>query len=77
MARHKDANWSLGDKVTTWDECQLSVLMDIRDELKTTNIELRSLNTLLRCHNFTDIPRILRGIRRKLPVPKVRKRRVR
>lgn len=37
MARHKDTDWSLNDAVKTWGECQLSVLMDIRDELKALN----------------------------------------
>lgn len=37
MARHKDGNWNLGDTVKTWDEAQVAILMDIRDELKKLN----------------------------------------
>lgn len=64
--RHKGLNWNIGDR-PTWDGAKLAVLMDIRDELK-------ELNSLLHCHNFTDIPHILRGIRRKLSEKKKKKR---
>lgn len=57
MARHKDANWILPEKVFTTATCQLAVLMDLRDELKR-------LNNLLHCNNFIQIPQYLRGIRR-------------
>lgn len=57
MARHKDVNWSLPDRVSTCDQASVAVLQDIRDELKR-------MNTLLHCHNFTQIPYILRMIRR-------------
>ena len=55
MARHKDTNWMIPD-VATWDGAQTAVLMDLRDELK-------KLNALLGCRNFTDVPQILRDIR--------------
>lgn len=58
MARYKDANWSLSDTTLTWDEAAVAVLMDIRDELKR-------LNRLLHCSNFTDIPWTLKTIARK------------
>lgn len=67
MVRHKDADWNLPEKLQAWDQVQVAVLMDIRDELK-------KMNGILNCTNFLDIPRILRGIRRKLPEPKRRKR---
>lgn len=59
MARHKDAEWQLAERLYDWNEAQVAVLMDLRDELK-------KLNRLLHCQNFIEIPRILRGIRRKL-----------
>lgn len=56
MARHKDINWSVpepyvenGRRVTGWDTIKVSLLMDIRDELK-------ALNAKLACHR---IPRAL------------------
>ena len=55
--RKKNANWIIGDTITKWDQCQLAVLMDIRDELKT-------LNQLLACRNFTGIPASLSAIQR-------------
>ena len=61
--RKKDHNWSIGtnsDGTTPSLDAHLATLMDIRDELK-------KLNGLLHCHNFTTIPTVLRGIRAKLP----------
>jgi hypothetical protein len=58
--RKKDLNWSVADdsgSTRSWDEVQVAVLMDIRDELKR-------LNTLLHCSNFVEIPSILRTIKR-------------
>ncbi len=66
MARHKDTNWNLPEVATAWEHVQVALLMDIRDELKR-------LNTLLHCHNFTQVPSILRGIRTKLPTRRRRK----
>lgn len=65
MARHKDSDWCLpeGSKqpsglYTHSYECiQTALLMDIRDELK-------SLNALLHCTNFTGIPWELTRMRR-------------
>lgn len=68
--RKKDVNWTLhiSDGGTVSNEhAQLAVLMDLRDELK-------KLNTLLHCPNVIDIPRILRGIRTKLPSKRRKKR---
>lgn len=44
----------------------LAVLMDIRAELK-------KLNSLLHCQNATDIPHILRDIKRNTTKPKRRR----
>lgn len=63
--RFKDRTWSLGDgtgKIATWEQAQMAVLYDIRDELKT-------LNRLLSCPNFTAIPAVLRTIRRNTANP--------
>lgn len=68
--RRKDANWIVGDdtgKVQSWDEVQVAILMDIRDELKR-------LNAVLHCPNFLDIPRKLDKVERN--TKKKRRRRV-
>lgn len=64
--RHKNSDWSVEERPTL-EGAQLTVLMDIRDELQ-------ALNRLLNCHNFTEIPHVLRGIRAKLPTKKRKKR---
>lgn len=56
MARHKDSNWTLPESNMTYESAQLAVLMDLRDELK-------HLNSLLHCPNFTAIPGTLYEIR--------------
>jgi len=69
--RWKDQEWFIvsadGKQYEITNQAQhLAVLMDIRDELK-------SLNQLLSCPNFTEIPSILREIRRNTrKKPKVR-----
>jgi hypothetical protein len=55
--RHKDGDWRLatgaeGDKLT-WEQANLAVLMDLRDELK-------ALNRLLACPRFVGMPTFLR-----------------
>lgn len=60
MPRQKDVKWNIPDPCPGTDFAQLSVLMDIRDELKR-------LNELLHCPRFMGIPTTLRGIQRKLP----------
>lgn len=67
--REKDTDWEIHKQENgkySFEVAQLAVLMDLRDELKR-------LNALLHCSNFTDIPRVLRGIRQKLPTLKRRK----
>lgn len=67
MARHKDVNWNLpegklnasGGRSHDYDDIKVSVLMDIRDELKR-------LNALLYCQNFVQIPRTLKTIDKRL-----------
>lgn len=67
MARHKNTNWNLPDKCGSWEQASAAILMDIREELQ-------ALNRLLNCHNFTQIPYVLRCIREKLPAKKRRKK---
>jgi hypothetical protein len=49
--------WKNDDGSAATDTWQLAVLLAIRDELK-------SLNALLHCSNFTAIPDILRSVKR-------------
>ena len=63
--RCKDFEWTierLGAGATA-QGAQLTVLMDLRDELKR-------LNGLLFCRNFVDLPRVLRAIRKNTTRPK-------
>lgn len=58
--RKKDTHWIIKTNhngTTPTDNAHLAVLMDLRDELK-------SLNHLLHCPNFTAIPGKLDAIRR-------------
>ena len=61
MARFKDCNWELPEtpdhQIKTWEAVQFALLMDIRDELQT-------LNRLLSCRRFMDIPLVLDQIQR-------------
>lgn len=56
-------------QITEYAQCQLAVMMDIRDELK-------KLNAVFSCHNCQNIPYTLKSILRKLPTPKPRRKRV-
>lgn len=67
MARHKNTDWDLPYPAANWEQAGIAILMDIRDELQT-------LNRLLGCDNFTQIPHVLRGIRAKLPTKKRKKK---
>lgn len=67
MARHKNTDWNLPNPAANCEHVGIAILMDIRDELQT-------LNRLLGCHNFTQIPHVLRGIRAKLPTKKKKKK---
>lgn len=62
MRKEKDWVWivtKFTDSTYTWDSAQLSVLMDIRDELKR-------LNNVLQCPNFIAVPRKLDDIKTEL-----------
>lgn len=64
--RCKNANWNIHaapDGTVSYEKAHLAVLMDIRDELQT-------LNLLLGCRNFTDIPNVLRKIRTNTAKPR-------
>jgi hypothetical protein len=58
-------HWDLTSN--THDDCALAVLCVIRDELQT-------LNRLLHCHNFTNIPQKLDRIVLNTRKPKRRKK---
>lgn len=58
MAHYRNIDWKLPDlRIETWEQVSVSVLMDIREELRT-------LNRLLNCPKFTSIPRKLDAISR-------------
>jgi hypothetical protein len=60
--RQKDANWIVTNAdgtVTSWEQVQAAVLMDIRDELKR-------LNNVLQCPNFIAVPSKLDAIKSEL-----------
>lgn len=64
--RKKDVEWKLSDNADGTipvSYAQIAVLMDLRDELK-------KLNRLLSCENFTSIPALLRMIRENTAKPK-------
>lgn len=58
MRKHKDVEWTMPERMSdgTWEQVGIIVLMDIRDELKR-------LNTLLCCPNFTRILATLDAIK--------------
>jgi hypothetical protein len=66
VARHKDADWNLPERLATYDQVEVAVLMDIRDELKR-------LNRTLSCPNFQRIPYKLDAIAGNTRKPKRRK----
>lgn len=60
--RQKDKNWIVTEEdgtVRTWEQVQVALLMDIRDELKR-------LNNVLQCPNFIAVPSKLDLIRQEL-----------
>ena len=62
MARFKNTDWNLptdNGRIKTWEQAQLAVLMDIRDELQR-------LNNLLYCQNFIGMPHTLKRIDKRL-----------
>ncbi len=68
--RKKNGNWKLNpnpDGTYPANDARLAVLMDVRDEL-------RSLNGLLGCTNFINIPKKLDAIRRNTAPKKPKKK---
>ena len=60
MARKKNREWNCGElSDTTFDQAQLAVLMDIRDELQ-------ELNATLNCWRFQEMPTVLKRIDKRL-----------
>lgn len=68
MRATKGWEWTLEpDKgVYSYDQAQLSVLMDIRDEL-------RALRRIFECPNFTAIPRMLKRVSANTAKPRKRR----
>lgn len=73
MSYPADIEWNLtpgrvagGISYYSDDQVTQAILMDIRRELK-------KLNSLLGCRNFTEIPTTLRAIRRNTTKPRKRK----
>lgn len=61
-----NVDWQVLDdqnNVETWERVSVAVLMDIRREL-------RALNQLLTCPNFTTFPSTLRAIEKNTKTPK-------
>lgn len=68
--RHKDVDWGMSRNLNgtlSYDQAQLAVLMDIRDEMKR-------LNQLLYCSHFQAIPYKLDRISANTHKPKRRKK---
>ena len=55
--RHKNTNWLIPDPANTYEQAQLAVLMDIRDELQR-------LCRIFECPNFQRVPSDLQQVRR-------------
>ena len=58
MRKIKDIEWEVCDangNISSWEKVIISVLMDIRDELK-------QLNAVLQCRRFQQIPQALDAI---------------
>lgn len=63
-SRRKNIVWRILDEQgkfypSSYGGAQLAVLMDIRDELQR-------LNALLHCHNFQQLPHVLKRIDKRL-----------
>ncbi len=73
MARFKNIDWVVKpdkihrDAAANVTEAKLAVLMDIRDELQT-------LNGILGCVNFLNIPKVLAAIKVNTAKPHRRKK---
>ena len=71
MPDFRNTEWNLAESdnrtIASWEKVSIAVLMDIRREL-------RALNALLACPNFTGIPRTLKRISANTAKPKRKKR---
>lgn len=68
--RYAGTEWKLPDygvSGVAWSCIHAALLMDIREEL-------RALNALLSCPNFTSIPASLRAIRRNTAKPRPKRK---
>ncbi len=68
--RFKDNNWLIPEKTDhtiSWEGVHAALLMDIRDELK-------KLNTLLHCPNFSAIPHVLRDVAKNTKMTRKKRR---
>ena len=70
--KYRNSDWTLnegtdGKSVINATEASLSVLMDIRDELK-------SLNRVIGCRNFMNIPATLRSIQKSVSKRKIKRK---
>jgi hypothetical protein len=65
MARKKDVEWTLPEKLEDWTQVNAAILMDIRDELK-------KLNELMHCSNvikgFRALQRLDKRLAKKVPL---------
>lgn len=63
MARHKNVDWNLPDKLEDWGQLRAALLMDIRDELQ-------ALRRIMECHNvrggFEAMQRIDKRLKTKI-----------
>lgn len=68
--RKKGMNWAVANnegKTLSWDEVQVAVLMDLRDELQAMKGVLFAVSnklSVLQCPNFLAIPHTLKRISR-------------
>jgi hypothetical protein len=68
MRKHRNSEWNLpASETLTWEQASFAVLLDIREELRT-------LNLILRCPNFTRIPAKLDAIKRNTARPRKQKK---
>jgi len=70
LVRKKDINWAVRELdngcIESWEQVQICLLMDLRDEMKALNQELRRLNSLMYCSNTIGIPHTLKRIDKRL-----------
>lgn len=75
--RFKDFDWNLlganENGNYSPETIKMSLLMDIRDEMKLAVRELQAINRIIGCSNFIGIPSTLRGISRKIAKPRKKK----